>query len=68
MVMTWGLSTTLSVPHYIQLDKPNEQFIAMIWVRLNMVFMINKRKPFEKRDFGMPNFQVEAHVMEGFRP
>jgi hypothetical protein len=43
-------------------------YIIFIWVRLNMVFMINKRKPFEQRDFGMPNFQVEAHVMEGFRP
>jgi hypothetical protein len=42
MMMTWGWSTTLSVPHYIQLDKPNEQFIAMIWVRLNMVYIFPK--------------------------
>lgn len=27
-----------------------------------------QKKPFEKRDLGMPNFQVEADVMEGFRP
>ena len=35
-------------------------YIIFIWVCLNMVFTINKKKPFEKRDFGMPNFQVEA--------